>query len=44
MHSQEQERPQENREHCREYRLEVGHMHEVLVRIRNDDADDQIDD
>jgi hypothetical protein len=44
MYSQEQEGPEENREHSRNHRLEAGHVHEVLVGVRNDDADDQIDD
>jgi hypothetical protein len=43
-HPEQQERPQNDGECGRNSGLEVGHVHEVLVGVRNDDADDEIDD
>jgi hypothetical protein len=44
VHPKEQERPQDDGECGRNNGLEVRHVHEVLVRVRNNDADDEIDD
>jgi hypothetical protein len=44
IHPEEQERPQNDGECGRKNGLEVRHVHEVLVGVRNDDADDEIDD
>jgi hypothetical protein len=43
-HPEQQKWPQHDSECGRNDSLEVGHVHEVLVRVRNDDADNEIDD